>query len=82
MTSIPDEGGQREPLSSIRAPALVIHGTADPMFPVAHGEALALEIPDAGLQRLDGAGHGVDRADWGRISRAIVEHTTEGPPRQ
>jgi pimeloyl-ACP methyl ester carboxylesterase len=80
--SIPDEGGQRDPLSSIRAPALVIHGTADPMFPVAHGEALAREIPDARLQRLDGAGHGVDRADWEQISRAIVEHTADGPPRQ
>jgi pimeloyl-ACP methyl ester carboxylesterase len=73
--SIPDGGRQRDPLSSIRAPTLVIHGTADPMFPVAHGEALAQEIPGARLLRLDGAGHGVDRADWERISRAIVEHT-------
>ena len=29
--------GSPEPLSSITAPTLVIHGTADPMFPVAHG---------------------------------------------
>ena len=33
------------PLSSIAVPTLVIHGTADPMFPLAHGEALADEIP-------------------------------------
>jgi pimeloyl-ACP methyl ester carboxylesterase len=75
--SIPDEGRQREQLSSIRVPTLVIHGTADPMFPVAHGEALSHEIRDARLLRLDGAGHGVDRADWERISGAIAEHTTE-----
>jgi pimeloyl-ACP methyl ester carboxylesterase len=65
----------REPLPSIGAPALVIHGTADPMFPMGHGEALAEEIPDARLVRLEGAGHGVYRADWETIVTAILEHT-------
>jgi pimeloyl-ACP methyl ester carboxylesterase len=63
------------PLSSIGVPTLVIHGTADPMFPLEHGQALAEEIPDATLLTLDGAGHGVDRADWKTIVRAILEHT-------
>lgn len=62
-------------LSSIAAPTLVIHGTADPMFPIEHGEALAREIPAARLLRLDGAGHGVDRADWTTIAAAILAHT-------
>jgi pimeloyl-ACP methyl ester carboxylesterase len=70
-----DEGRSREPLSSISAPTLVIHGTADPMFPIGHGEALAEEIPDARLLRLEGAGHGVYRADWEAIVAAILEHT-------
>ena len=56
-----------EPLSSIKVPTLVIHGTADPMFPLEHGEALAEEIPGATLLLLQGAGHGVDRADWDTI---------------
>jgi pimeloyl-ACP methyl ester carboxylesterase len=73
--SIPDGSRQRGPMSSIRAPTLVIHGTADPMFPVEHGEALAQEIPGARLLRLDGAGHGVDRADRERIALAVAEHT-------
>jgi pimeloyl-ACP methyl ester carboxylesterase len=30
-----------EPLSTIAVPTLVIHGTADPMFPLEHGQALA-----------------------------------------
>ena len=34
-----------EPLSSIAVPTLVIHGTADPMFPLEHGEALAGRSP-------------------------------------
>jgi pimeloyl-ACP methyl ester carboxylesterase len=70
-----DEERSRKPLSSIAAPTLVIHGTADPMFPIGHGEALAEEIPDARLLRLEGAGHGVYRADWEAIVAAILEHT-------
>jgi pimeloyl-ACP methyl ester carboxylesterase len=69
----------RKPLSSIAVPALVIHGTADPMFPLEHGQALAEEIPGARLLRLQGAGHGVDRADWQTIVSAIVEHTALAP---
>jgi pimeloyl-ACP methyl ester carboxylesterase len=63
------------PLSSISAPTLVIHGTADPMFPIGHGEALADEIPGARLLRLEGAGHGLDRADRAVVVEAILEHT-------
>ena len=70
-----DEGGSHDPLSSISSPTLVIHGTADPMFPIGHGEALAEEIPDARLLRLEGAGHGAYRADWEAIVAAILEHT-------
>ena len=73
--TIPDGERSRGALSSIVAPTLVIHGTADPMFPIEHGQALAEEIPGAVLLSLDGAGHGVDRADWKTIVRAVVEHT-------
>jgi pimeloyl-ACP methyl ester carboxylesterase len=64
-------------LSSIAAPTLVIHGTADPMFPIEHGQALAREIPAARLLALEGAGHGIDRADWTTIADAILAHTAE-----
>ena len=65
----------RGPLSSIGVPALVIHGTADPIFPLPHGQALADEIPGARLLPLEGAGHGLQRADWDTIANAIVTHT-------
>jgi pimeloyl-ACP methyl ester carboxylesterase len=45
------------------------------MFPIEHAEALAEEIPDARLLRLEGAGHGVDRADWEVVGEAILDHT-------
>jgi pimeloyl-ACP methyl ester carboxylesterase len=67
--------GPAAPLSSIAAPTLVIHGTADPMFPIEHGKTLADEVPGATLLRLEGAGHGVCRADWEAIVEAILEHT-------
>jgi pimeloyl-ACP methyl ester carboxylesterase len=69
------------PLSSIGVPTLVIHGTADPMFPLAHGQALAGEIPGARLLPLQDAGHGVYQPDWGTIVGAIVEHTTDAERR-
>ncbi|HEY3877625.1 MAG TPA: alpha/beta fold hydrolase [Trebonia sp.] len=72
---ISDDGRSRGPLSSISVPTLVIHGTADPLFPVEHGEALAAEIPGARLLRLLDAGHGVERADWPTIIPAILDHT-------
>ena len=48
----------------------MIHGTADPMFPPAHGEALAAEILGR-LLTLDGAGHELERADWDTVAAAI-----------
>ena len=75
---LPEGQSSAKPLSSIGAPTLVIHGTADPMFPIAHGKALAEEIPGAQLLPLEGAGHGVDRADWETIVRATLAHTAAG----
>jgi pimeloyl-ACP methyl ester carboxylesterase len=69
------EGRSRPPLSSIVAPTLVIHGTADPMFPLEHGESLASVVPGGRLMVLEGAGHGLDRADWEPVAGAILEHT-------
>jgi pimeloyl-ACP methyl ester carboxylesterase len=78
--AIADDGRPRQPQSSIEAPTLVIHGTADPMFPIRHGEVLAEEIPGARLLALEGAGHGVDEADWETIVAAILEHTGRDQP--
>jgi pimeloyl-ACP methyl ester carboxylesterase len=72
---LPEGDVPSEPLSSVRVPTLVIHGTADPMFPLEHGQTLTDEIPGAQLLTLAGAGHGVDRADWETIVQAVLEHT-------
>jgi pimeloyl-ACP methyl ester carboxylesterase len=60
-------------LDEIAAPTLVIHGTADPLFPFGHGEALAREIPGAELLPLEGVGHQVPpRAWWPSVIPAML----------
>jgi pimeloyl-ACP methyl ester carboxylesterase len=63
-------------LSEIRVPALVIHGTEDPVLPYAHGLALQKELPQATLLTLTGAGHELHRDDWDVIIGAILNHTS------
>ncbi|MEV7556943.1 alpha/beta fold hydrolase [Streptomyces sp. NPDC089795] len=75
--SLTDGQVPEAPLSSIAVPTLVIHGTADPMFPLRHGEVLAERIPGARLLALEDAGHGVDRADWPTVAAAILDHTAQ-----
>jgi pimeloyl-ACP methyl ester carboxylesterase len=67
----------RGTLGDIAAPTLVIHGTEDPLFPLAHGEALAREIPRARLLPLEGMGHEVPpRQLWDLVVGAILGHTS------
>ncbi|MEU1663367.1 alpha/beta hydrolase [Streptomyces sparsogenes] len=67
------------PLSSIKAPTLIIHGTEDPLRPLPHGQALAEQIPHARMETIPGMGHaffspGLPR----RIGKTILEHTSAG----
>jgi pimeloyl-ACP methyl ester carboxylesterase len=70
-------GGERwyGKIGEIRAPALVIHGTDDPVLPYPHGLALARTIPGAKLLTLNGTGHELHPADWNTITDAILEQT-------
>ncbi|MER9582176.1 alpha/beta hydrolase [Mesorhizobium sp. M0276] len=61
-------------LHEMTAPLLVIHGTADPIFPIEHGEALAKAVPGAKIIRIEGGGHELHPDDWTEISAAIVAH--------
>jgi pimeloyl-ACP methyl ester carboxylesterase len=62
-------------------PTLVLHGTADPLFPLAHGRALADEIPGARLLALEGVGHQLPPPrTWDLVVATLIEHTTQPSP--
>jgi pimeloyl-ACP methyl ester carboxylesterase len=66
----------RTGLRKIAAPTLVVHGAADPFFPLPHGEALAREIPNACLLPLEGMGHGyLPEWTWDTFVPALLGHT-------
>ena len=63
----------RGPLGAITVPVLVVHGTADPLFPFGHGEALARAIPRAQLLPLAGVGHQLPpRPFWPSVTTAML----------
>jgi pimeloyl-ACP methyl ester carboxylesterase len=62
-------------LAEIGAPTLVLHGDEDPLFPPAHGAALAAETPGARLVRLPRMGHEWPRRAWVEALPAILRHT-------
>jgi len=65
----------RTRLAEITVPALVIHGTDDPLFPLPHGEALAREIPGAELLVIDGLGHEFPPSAWDEVLPALSART-------
>lgn len=57
-------------------PTLLLHGTADPLFPIAHGRALAEVIPGARLVELPGVGHQLPPRDtWALVVDLLISHT-------
>lgn len=62
-------------LAGVTAPLLVIHGTADPIFPIEHGAALAAAVKGGHLVRLEGGGHELHPGHWDTIVTEIAAHT-------
>ncbi|MGB7756435.1 MAG: alpha/beta hydrolase, partial [Salinisphaera sp.] len=44
-------------LGAVRCPALVVHGSADPLLPVKHGRSTAECLPNARYEEVPGMGH-------------------------
>ena len=71
---------RQAPLSRITAPTLVIHGTADPLLPLANGAAVAALIPGARFQEVPGMGHGFYSPGIpAHLARLILNHTAPQP---
>jgi pimeloyl-ACP methyl ester carboxylesterase len=70
-TSGPAAGGYAD----LTAPALIVHGDRDPVYPLPHGRALQAAIPDAELLVLPDTGHDLPRPLHDRIVAALLRHT-------
>lgn len=76
MAAIFATGSRRQALKFVRAPSLVIHGSADPLILPRSGRATAAAIPDSRLLMLEGMGHDLPRGAWPPIVEAIASNAT------
>lgn len=72
-------GGDRTAiLADITIPALVIHGSADPLIPVEVGKETAKAIPHARLFVIGGMGHDMPKGCWQTIIDETSRHARQG----
>lgn len=72
---------RRPKLRASRVPALVIHGSADPMFPLRAGRDLANMMPDATWLPIAGMGHHLPEVLWPTLVAAIARHAERADAR-
>jgi pimeloyl-ACP methyl ester carboxylesterase len=72
LAAIIASGDRTSKLGQISAPALVIHGSDDPLITVSGGEATARAIPGAELVVIQGMGHDLPKGAWPQIVDAIA----------
>lgn len=71
-------GDQAALLRTIKAPTLVIHGTDDPLVPIACGRDIARLVPGAVMHEIEGMGHDFPPALDGVLSGLIARHCKSG----
>jgi len=79
MLAVMTQENRKPALASVTVPTLVIHGTADPLVPAAHGRDTANAIPGAQLLLVDGLGHELPwiKEPWPQVIDAIAAHTKQ-----
>ena len=74
LRAILASGSRKERLHNVKAPALVIHGTVDPLVHPMGGQDTAASIPGAKLLMIEGMGHAIPMPMWPQIIDAIDQH--------
>lgn len=78
LLAILAERDRRPALRQLRLPTLILHGSADPLIPVAAARTLAAAIPGAALQTIDGMGHYFSLRHLGPVIETIGEFLADG----
>ncbi len=73
-------GSRYEDLARLKVPALIIHGTSDPMIPIAHGQKCARVIPGAQTLWVEGMGHDLPRMFVDEILSELLAHFQRAQP--
>jgi pimeloyl-ACP methyl ester carboxylesterase len=71
LMAILASGNRTRDLRRIKAPTLVIHGTADRLVRPSGGRATARAIPGAKIMWIEGMGHDLPRGAWDRVIEGI-----------
>jgi pimeloyl-ACP methyl ester carboxylesterase len=74
LAAVLASGDREARLRDVRTPTLVVHGTRDPMLPLAAGRTISRALPGAAWLPVAGMGHDVPEALWPMLTRAIVRH--------
>jgi pimeloyl-ACP methyl ester carboxylesterase len=74
LAAIIATGDLRPHIRKITAPTLVIHGSKDPLAPVAGGKDSARNIKGARLEIIDGMAHDLPKKHLSKITSLIVAH--------
>ncbi len=74
MAAVLADGSRVERLRTVELPFLVLHGTDDPLIPIAYGEDTARHVPGARLEAVKGMGHDLNESNASVISKMLIEH--------
>lgn len=74
MSAIAATGDFRKITRRVKAPTLVIHGSEDPLVPLAAGRDVARNIHGARLEVIDGMGHDVPPRFLPQITKLMLDH--------
>ncbi len=76
LMAVMAQENRKPALASLTVPTLVVHGSDDPLVPLACGEDTANAIPGAELLIIEGMGHDLPPGSgWPQILEAITAHT-------
>ena len=84
MLAVIASGDRTPALRQVQCPALIIHGSHDPLVPVAAGRATAKAIPGARLHIIEGLGHHMPSGIWTDVIeqvQMITKTAKAQPPR-